>query len=57
MMKDAAAAKSFDVKRAGKQTKQRLESMTVKERTQSLVKAGILTKSGRVSKPYSKVIQ
>lgn len=47
----------FDVKRALKETKQTLRSMTPEQQRQLLVKSGILTKSGRVAKPYAEVIQ
>lgn len=38
-------------------TKRALDSMMSEQRKQTLVKSGILTKKGKVTKPYAKVIK
>jgi hypothetical protein len=48
---------AFDVKRAWQQTKQVLHSMSAQERKQTLVESGILTKGGKVAKPYAKTFK
>jgi hypothetical protein len=47
----------FDVKRALKETKESLAAMTPEKKRQLLIKSGILTKTGRVAKPYVEVIK
>ncbi len=56
-MNNGSSPKLVEIKRALKLTRERLSSMTPAEQKESLIRAGILTKSGRVSKPYVKVIK
>lgn len=57
MGKDASKKAAFDVTKAWKQVAKKLHGMTPKERTQTLVDAGILTRSGAVAAPYRGVIR
>ncbi len=52
MNKGKPGTNTFDVTRAWKQTEKALHAMTPQEKKQTFVKAGILTKSGKIAKPY-----
>jgi len=54
-MSETSIIKTFDVRRAWSQVEKRLQRMSNEDRAQTLVKAGILTPKGKVTKPYAKV--
>ncbi len=52
-----ATKQPFDVRRAWREVEKKLDAMTDSERVQTLVDAGILTRSGAVAKPYKGVFK
>jgi hypothetical protein len=53
-MSEVLTTKSLDVRRAWEQTEKALRKMNRQERVQTLVKSGILTARGALTRPYAK---
>lgn len=56
-MPKEATKRPFDVRRAWREVEKELQAMTDSERVQTLVDAGILTRSGAVARPYKGVFK
>lgn len=54
---NGSAGESLDIGALWSKTAERLRDMTPDERRETLVSAGILTSTGRVKKPYRRVVQ
>ncbi len=57
MSNGTSSVAAFDVKRAWEVSKRSLDSMTPAQRTQTLVKSGVLTKKGNVTRVYKGVFK
>lgn len=56
-MERRATKRPLDVRSAWREVEKKLDAMTDSERVQTLVDAGILTRSGAVAKPYKGVFK
>ena len=57
MSNGISSVAALDVKRAWEKSRKSLAATTPAQRTQTLVKSGVLTKSGNVAGPYKGVIK